>query len=463
MSKKSIKELLIQQLDQNENQTVIAATEFSSSTDKIIIPADMSKLEASKELKRQYEDEENIVDIDQAYTDWHWQDVLVALKVVSTDTFGWIQGMTTRSFFGTSRPTFIKVMTDVKDGKAIYEECFYGKFKISAWDDAECTVNVSRFGVASVSIQLKKRFKAKGADFLSKVDNHIRKNSIYLNKAVVIEQGDKFEGAPEFEIIELKPSNKIFLNPKTRLVVNKYIINLLPQEGKRTVLFSGAYGNGKTETAMQIGLEALNKGLNFFYVKNTSDFATVYNTVKKYSSQTISVLFAEDIDEATSGTERTSTINDLLNILDGVQGKGSNIKTILTTNHENKINPAARRPGRIDNVIPFGNPEPDVAIQIMQSWIEDFPTENVNVDWNLVKNEMPQDASGALYAEIGKRMYVDAMEAGSVDTESVLAACASLEYQAEFMRQEVEESNTLEKAIKVVGSALGTSFEREDE
>jgi transitional endoplasmic reticulum ATPase len=49
--------------------------------------------------------------------------------------------------------------------------------------------------------------------------------------------------------------------------------------------------------------------------------------------------------------ERTVAMDDILNILDGIDGKGDNIITVLTTNHLENVNQAMLRPGRLDAII----------------------------------------------------------------------------------------------------------------
>lgn len=204
---------------------------------------------------------------------------------------------------------------------------------------------------------------------------------------------------------------------------------------------------------MQVGLTAIEKGMTFFYVKNTDTISLCMSLIRRYAKKEGAVLFCEDIDQKASGEERTSDINELLNILDGVQGKGQNIKLLLTTNHETRIPKALRRPGRIDHVIYFENPKDDVPVQIIQKFCANLKVDK-KVDWNAVKVEIPENSSGSLIAEIGKRVVTMYNKKGLVDQDLLYTACVSVKAQAKFMTEDVEVDNTLGTAMGIVGEAL---------
>jgi transitional endoplasmic reticulum ATPase len=84
-------------------------------------------------------------------------------------------------------------------------------------------------------------------------------------------------------------------------------------------------------------------------------FASIYSPA---------VLFAEDIDRATSG-ERSPELDAILNTLDGVDTKGRDVLTVLTTNHPDKLNKAMLRPGRLDACIRIGPPDGATAARLL--------------------------------------------------------------------------------------------------
>ena len=130
----------------------------------------------------------------------------------------------------------------------------------------------------------------------------------------------------------------------------------------RGYLFYGPPGTGKSSTIVALATR-LKKNLYFLDLNkvNPSYLLSLIN------SSRFGILVIEDIDcmptvqrrEDTSKLEEPSQIiskislNDLLNSLDGVTSPDQYV-LIATTNHPEKIDPALKRPGRIDKMIEFG-------------------------------------------------------------------------------------------------------------
>jgi len=76
------------------------------------------------------------------------------------------------------------------------------------------------------------------------------------------------------------------------------------------------------------------------------------------------VVFAEDIDRIAS--ERDDATNDLINTIDGVISKRTEIMVILTTNHADKLNPVILRPGRLDAVISLRAPDAETVTRLIR-------------------------------------------------------------------------------------------------
>ncbi len=245
--------LLAVALQRNGDKTVRKALVVNHDTPPTIsIPASMDKRQASQELMRQWEEEETEIDVARRFEGWKWQDVLVAIKFTAEKYFGWINAQ--QSFM--NPPTEIQVVIDYVNGLPIKTTCFHGKFKVTALDEGVCNIGISG-GIVGVSFNLKKKFKHRIEDWYELVDQHLRENSIYKGKSVsVTSHGGAFGDPVHFEIIETRSNPKIVLNPKEKSVIDQYCALDLKEQGKRTYLFTGAYGNGKTEAAMMLGDKA---------------------------------------------------------------------------------------------------------------------------------------------------------------------------------------------------------------
>jgi len=210
---------------------------------------------------------------------------------------------------------------------------------------------------------------------------------------------------------------------------------------------------------MLLGHLVTQQGNTFFYLKSASQFTNLLVVAQKYGKSTI---FCEDVDKITEG-DRNSVLNDLLNTLDGVQTKNKNLKTIFTTNHEDNISEASRRPGRIDLVLYFGAPNKYTGLKILQSWCDslDFQVFG-DIDWALVKAKIPEDASGAVIAQIGKRVFRRiALTDGKIDTQDILAAIDSMAYHIELMNRERTKTKDGDEALKILFKLLAKEVRKE--
>lgn len=431
MFPKEVAEMLFQMNSKKTTKTEVANTEYSKEAKKIIIPATMNKLQASEELQRQWEEEEQIVNVTREIEGWEYKDILVAIKKSTEEHFGWVNGKTTYSFFGANRPRFIQIVTNIVEGNEITEECFLGKTEVAAWENATMTIDIRSASHVMVNFECKKKYKASAMEYFDLINSTLKTNSIYRGKSVVITESQY--GGVEYEIFENRPSDKIFFNEGQQMVIDDFVMPDLLDKGKRCYLFTGDYGTGKTEEAMRIGHLANKEGMSFIYLKDSQLLEEVILLCKNYDP---CVLFLEDIDEVASG-ERGSDINHILNTLDGVQSKRNNTKIIFTTNHEEKINAAFRRPGRIDLIVKFEYPDKETKKKIATSWLQDIPGfDRINLDRAI---EHFPDAQGAVIAEISKRIRRLSVKNGNkVEERYFQSSAVSIQPQLDLMQTQAK-------------------------
>lgn len=441
-SKLSMIQLLQQFTEAARHETIETVTEYSKETQKIILPEGMSKKTASEDLMNQYNNEEQTQNFTMTLEGWEWKDGLRAFRNVLETKFGWIKGVTT----WWSTPTEIDIVVDIKKGKSISEKGYMGKVAFPSYDNAQGQVGVNDSGEVFVVVTAKRKFSAKITEFFGEVRAYLQANSIYRGKSVVVTLTSAM-GKPtlDLQVTELKANDKIFLNYEEEMMVQNFIIDQLGEEGKRCFLLTGPYGNGKTETALRVGIQAVAKKISFFYVKDASIFSRVLSFARNYEP---CVIFLEDIDEISAGEQRDAKMNDILNTLDGVQTKGRAIVVMFTTNHEKRINKALRRPGRIDLIIKFGNPEATTAQKIYAAHLKGIEgAEEINYEEVL---SIISDAPGAVIAEIATRAKKLAVRHGSITTDLLGAAIASMKHQIEFMQEDLENADVVKKSFETV-------------
>lgn len=396
-----------------------------SPKNKILLPEGMSKIDASEELKRQWKDEESIVQVSRDFSKWNWEDFLVAVKKASEEAFGYIKGKTTYGWFSKNPPEELEVKVDIVNGKEITETCFYGKMDITAWEHAELSISGG-----GCTCEVKKRYKERVVAFYDSIESHLREHSIYKGKAVAVTRYlDRNKNYQlKFDIFESKVSDKIILNEDTELIMVNFIEAELSENSKRTFLFTGSYGNGKTETAMRVGQKAKNGGMVFFYCKDSDAFEQLLKDAIHYQP---ALIFMEDVDEIGSGEERDQRMNKILNMLDGVQTKNKNLKLIFTTNHEERINKALRRPGRIDIVVKFENPDDSTREEIYKLYFKGVKGVG-NLDYSTFTNKL-KNISGSVIAEVAKRAVRLAKQQDGLTNDIIKAAIASMKHHIDLM------------------------------
>jgi hypothetical protein len=251
------------------------------------------------------------------------------------------------------------------------------------------------------------------------------------------------------------PTEGIFLNADNEFLVKNMLLPDLLTDSKRTYLFIGTYGTGKTETAMRVGEYAAMNKTTFIYVPNPEDFKEV---LKKASDFQKVVIFVEDVDKLAEGQDRTEEINDMLNLLDGVETKNKNIKIIFTTNHQEEINAAMRRPGRIDMILNFEVCEKEVVEKIYR--FNGIPEEFIELMVNVSPN-----AQGAIITEIAKRAKRMASVTGW-NVESCNAAIKSMQWQLDYLHRasSIKKEGTLIQFARTIEESLvkgGVEFTNE--
>lgn len=420
-----------------KDKEITTVTEFSKETNKIILPEGMSKLEAAHELEKQYEEEETLYDAIKEFPAWHSNDVLVAVKKATERTFGWMHGVTQWTFFGPNRPKEIEVQIDLKEGIPSFDQCFYGNFVITPWDEAACNVYVSGNGTCGLKLEVKKKFRPKINEYFRVIEDILKKESIYKGKCL------KYEGG-NFHFIEPSINPHVVLNAKEDMVIEDFIIKKLGRFKKYTALFTGLYGTGKTETAMKIGATASLQGITFVYCKRPEEFSKMLVSMQSYMP---AVLFMEDAESIGGGENRDAKMNDLLNTLDGIETKGSQLLTIFTTNHEKQINKALRRPGRIDLIVKFEFSEPEAVKKIYRKKFDHLNGVE-DLDYDRLAEITPH-SQGAVISAIADRAvdYANNTGNGTITDRIVEASIASMEYQIEFMKEDPENTETREQKI----------------
>jgi transitional endoplasmic reticulum ATPase len=335
--------------------------------DQIILPEGMSSADAIRAIKRHDEDQARIIDINEKMECFPIEGAYALHKALST-IYRWVDMVPTPSFFGNRPPHMLQVPVDHL-GKVISVP--WGRLEVAkfegGWLSAGAVFDKGRW-VFSLCGQVQRKFQ----DEVLKISTLIRKilleESLYKGKAIKVD----FDGAdpdsfdPTKEVPSFVDATKIraedlMLNKDTMDLVDSAVLTPLRSSNmcrklgiplKRGVLASGRYGTGKTLLGSVVAKVGTENGWTFIYLSKVTGLAEALLFAKQYAP---SIVFAEDVDQYV-GTTRDGDVNDVLNTIDGIELKGVELMTILTTNHVENINPAMLREGRMDAIIHFDVP-----------------------------------------------------------------------------------------------------------
>ena len=462
-------------LEQNEKQVHVA--DIVRHGEKLIVPDGMKLSDVLDLVKRRMTFEEEEVVVRRTYNVFPW-DGAHALMLALTERYGWAAAEATPGFFGSNPPQ----MLDVQVGYGQTKKVPWGRFSLPQVEGfVQCSAQKKD---GRVSFELVGKVLRKDEPTIEllfdTVEKTLRTNSIYMGKAIKIRfrdnDGDLLE-MPEPEFMNLNGISRdslVYSNDVQNLIetnlftpierVSDCIANDMPV--KRGVLLGGPYGTGKTMAATVAAALATNVGVTYVYVPRSDELSDAIQFAKQYSDKAC-VIFCEDIDRAVSG-ERSVKMDDILNILDGIDTKSSRIITVLTTNHLENINPAMLRPGRLDAIIDVTAPDAKAVEKLVRLYGRD--TIAADADLTLV-GEALAGTIPAVIAEVVKRAKLHQLqyqEPGTlieqISSQALLDSALTIQAQRKLLEEQskpkVKEPTFNEVIAAAVAPAIAEGVKR---
>lgn len=378
--------------------------------EKLTIPEQMGIDEAIDVLKRRKRYLQQGISVSEDFNVFPW-DGAYALSQVLMERYGWAESKPIQSFFGEIKPKVIRIAV----GPDEQVDVPWGQFSIPHVEAVVSTSWTKKSNGAIIfqlSADVIRRDEKIIRELFSDLRKYLRENSIYRGKAIKLrfrdEDGDRLSvPEPEFmDVSGINPENLIYsrelhesvdanlFTPITR--VKDCIANGV--KIKRGVILGGKYGTGKTLAASVAARLAVDEGITYVYTPRASELGDAIDFARQYQSPAC-VVFCEDIDRDVSG-KRSVKMDDILNILDGIDTKRDNIITVLTTNHLENINKAMLRPGRLDAIIEVTPPDAEAAQRLVRFYGGDSiqPQENLQAVGETLNGQIP-----AVIEEVVKR------------------------------------------------------------
>ena len=348
---------------------------------QITLPVDPEKMplrEAVKALQRLAEDEERLMDVVEII-DSYPLDAAVALMRAIQQKYGWASPVPTQGFFGPEPPRMLMVKTGPEETDTI--QVPWGAFKLPNVENPVETHYHRHQG--RFVLLIKGSIRKKHVHILKELCDLTRQilvqTSIYKGKAVRLEQDSEglvdLMTPPAFLHTKHIRREELILTDVTQslVTVNLFTPILHTQACrdygiplKRGVLLEGPYGTGKSMISAIVSQLCVENGWTFVLIGRASGLAMALEFARRYEP---AVVFAEDIDRVLE--ERDEDANEILNVLDGVLSKGSEIMVVLTSNFPEKIDRAMLRPGRLDAVIQIEAPDAKAVQKLIRLYARD--------------------------------------------------------------------------------------------
>lgn len=365
---------------------------FDPKGTKIVYPEGMSPLEAAEWLLKEHANQEQNVMVNETIDGFPLDSAIALFKALNKE-FGWTEVGATPGWFGDTPPDTISVATGINE----FTQVPWGLIRMPGIDGyiSPCAGHPAKDGhpVLTLHGEVKKKHRQRIADIVQSAREFLRKESIYKGKAIKVkfpenpmEHGMVIEtqDMPEFyDTSKVDPREVVFAKSVEEQIKVSLFTPIEHTQAcrdakiplKRTVLFAGTYGVGKTLTAAVTAQKAPKHNWTFILIESAQDLRRAVDFAKQYEP---AVIFCEDIDAVMAG-ERDIDMDGVLNIVDGIESKGRDLMIVLTTNHPEKINKAMIRPGRVDALIEVTPPDAGAAERLIRVYARDLLDPDANI------------------------------------------------------------------------------------
>lgn len=429
--------------------------------EKMILPERMSLDGAIDLLQRRKKYMEEEVTVAETF-DVFPLDGAHAFDIVLTRKYGWTPAEATPGFFGPQPPKMIGV--EVAPG--VVKQVPWGRFSLPGVNGTvNCGASMKDGRVVfALNSTIKRTDEETIRGLFAELRKELALNSIYRGKAIKIrfrdDDGDKLAmPEPKFLSVDDVDERMLVYPDAVQAAIETNLFTPIQRVAdckangipvKRGVLLGGTFGTGKTLAAKVASKLAVQAGVTYLYVPRADELADAIEFAKLYQDPAC-VVFCEDIDRVTNG-DRSVQMDDILNIIDGIDTKSSNILVVLTTNDLHSINPAMLRPGRLDAVIDVLPPDAPAVQKLLRVYGGDAiaPETDLTDAAALLDGAIP-----AVIAEVVKRAKLAQLrrqkpgeKVSQLSSDSLAEAALTIQAQVKLLYPDAAEPKpTLDKAL----------------
>jgi transitional endoplasmic reticulum ATPase len=431
---------------------------------EIVLPGEPGEMDydtAIETIARVRDQENQQFDVKEIVPGAPW-DALVATYMAMQDIYGVVTQHSAKSFFGEIRPDFITV--DIGPGPNEKIQVPMGIMMLPNWEEkVQIVLHPKGCLIAGV---VRKKDRARLIEIKNRAIEIMKERSVYRGKAITVGINEQDNGLnlhvqPAFFDLAHVSESDIIHTRDTELMIRTNIFSPLKNTQacrdhkiplKRGVLLSGRYGTGKSLTARVTAKVATDNGWTFINITRAQGLKAAIEFARNYQP---AVIFAEDIDRNADRSEET--VNDLVNTIDGVIGKNSEIMVVLTTNHLENIDQALLRPGRLDAVISIEEPDAETATRLVHHYAGNLLADTEDLA------EVSQRLVGQIPATIREvversklNMLMGAREYLTAD--DLLASVIAMKHHMDLLLPKTKPETPAEKLFAGVSSAVAMAI-----
>lgn len=464
---KSVVEEMLAEIVKTKQTAAFSDVNIERKGSTIVLPEGMTHETAIKWHERKIKEEGQWFSINDQIDCFPLEGALALTKAIRR-VFGFASAVPTPGMFGDRPPTLVAV--PLPGGST--EQAVWGRVEFPGIEGfvetGLCMIDMERTGF-QVAGKVRFRDRDKVATLLSVTREILKNESLYKGQALRMnfvdprEEGfDPIHHAPKFMDLSGANRDNLVFPAKTAQLVDTALFTPLENTGecreagiplKRGILLEGPYGTGKTLTQYVAAKLATENGWTVIHIDETKQLSRAVQFARSYQP---AMIIAEDIDRVDHEGRRNDAMNAILNTIDGIESKSTEIMVVLTTNHLDKISHAMLRPGRLDAVIPVRPPDAKATERLIRLYGRDLvrDTEDLRVVGMKLAGNIP-----AVIREVVERSKLAAIcRSGGVSyvtaTDLEVAADGMMEHLELLKPRDVDNRSPFEKGAEILAKAL---------
>lgn len=406
--------------------------------DKFVIPELVTDLtEAIGFLEERRDSEERTTRFDKTFP-YRPMDGARATAKAITKGAGFTVGKAT-GWFGQNPPE-LRTITVGPNGET--EQVPWGAMMIPGLDRTTVYLGQTKDAVLGDVFQIvvegprKYRHHMKG--LFKRIEHYLHTDSLYRGKAI--------DGAMNFlDVYRIDRADYVYSERVQRRLQCEVwdriryadSFDLLGQSPKRAYLLEGPYGSGKSAAADITAQIALEHGWTFLFCRPEDNIGQVLQMGRMYQP---CVVFREDVDSIARPGNKS--IEQTLDMMDGIDNKGLRMIVVMTTNHADEIHKGMIRPGRLHGIINIGGMDAagieKLTRRVVGEGLEPW------IDWAKVvesmEGYMPAFVREALDRAVGYSVSANEGSLGKISTDDLVWAADSLREQYQMMEEAGEKA-----------------------